>query len=118
MNINDYANDVGKSVEEIMSLCDDLGIKYEDENSFLADDDIIMLDNNLTPDESDDASEVTEEELTEEEMIEDEEDDIAEELAKNTNIDLDNSQKFEKVKKKVTNKENKANFLKERKKKL
>ena len=114
MNLNDYANDIGKSVEEVMSLCDSLGIKYEDENSFLADDDIIMLDNNLPPDESDD--ETVEDYSEEEELIEEDEDDIAEELAKNTKIDLDNSQKFEKVKKKQVNKENKTNFLKERKK--
>ena len=114
MNLNDYANDIGKSVEEVMSLCDSLGIKYEDENSFLADDDIIMLDNNLPPDESDE--ETVEDYSDEEELIEEDEDDIAEELAKNTKIDLDNSQKFEKVKKKQVNKENKTNFLKERKK--
>ena len=116
MNLNDYANDIGKSVEEVMSLCDSLGIKYEDENSFLADDDIIILDNNLPPDESDE--ETIEDYSDEEELIEEDEDedDIAEELAKNTKIDLDNSQKFEKVKKKQVNKENKTNFLKERKK--
>ncbi len=114
MNLNDYANDIGKSVEEVMSLCDSLGIKYEDENSFLSDDDIIMLDNNLPPDESDE--ETVEDYSDEDELIEEDEDDIAEELAKNTKIDLDNSQKFEKVKKKQANKENKTNFLKERKK--
>ena len=108
MNINDYANDIGKSKEEVMALCDSLDIKYKDENTILTDEDIIMLDNNITPND--------EEEISEEQLIEDEADDIAEELAKNTNIDLDNSQKFEKVKKKTTNKENKTNFLKERKK--
>lgn len=107
MNLNDYANDIGKTVEEVMSLCDSLGIKYKDAETILTDDDIIMLDNNLTPDDSD---------VSEEQLIKEEEEDIAEELAKNTKIDLDNSQRFEKVKKKTTNKENKSNFLKERKK--
>ena len=111
MNLNDYANDIGKTVEEVMSLCDSLGIEYKDAETILSDDDIIMLDNNLPPDDGDEVTEVSEEQL-----IEEEQDDIAEELAKNTKIDLDNSQKFEKVKKKQVNKENKTNFLKERKK--
>ena len=111
MNLNDYASDIGKTVEEVMSLCDSLGIEYKDAETILSDDDIIMLDNNLPPDDGDEVTEVSEEQL-----IEEEQEDIAEELAKNTKIDLDNSQKFEKVKKKQVNKENKTNFLKERKK--
>ena len=108
MNLNDYASDIGKTVEEVMSLCDSLGIEYKDAETILSDDDIIMLDNNLPPDDGDEVTEVSEEQL-----IEEEQEDIAEELAKNTKIDLDNSQKFEKVKKKQVNKENKTNFLKE-----
>jgi len=110
MNIKDYASDVGKTVDEIIALCDNLGIKYEDEETILNDEDIIVLDNNLTPDDEE-ASNDTEEETFDEEV-----EDKAEELAQNTKYDLDNNQKFEKVKKKVVGKENKTNFLKERKK--
>ena len=111
MNLKDYANAIGKTVEEVMSLCDSLDINYKDENSFLTDDDIIILDNNLTPDNEEDIEEVSEEQL-----IKEEEEDNAEELAKETKFDIDNVEKFEKVKKKTTNKENKTAFMKERKK--
>ncbi len=109
MNIKDYAKDVNKEVSEILSLCDTLDIKYEDEESILTEDQIIELDNNLTYEE---------EELTEvnEEDLEEEVEDKAEELAQNTKIDLDNNKKIEKVQKKSVNKENKEKFVKERKK--
>ena len=110
MNIKDYASDVGKTVDEIIALCDNLGIKYEDEETILNDEDIIVLDNNLTPDDEEVSNE------SEEETFDEEVEDKAEELAQNTKYDLDNNQKFEKVKKKVVSKENKTNFLKERKK--
>ena len=110
MNIKDYASDVGKTVDEIIALCDNLGIKYEDEETILNDEDIIVLDNNLTPDDEETSND------TEEETFDEEVEDKAEELAQNTKYDLDNNQKFEKVKKKVVSKENKTNFLKERKK--
>ena len=106
MLVKDYAQDVNKTVEEIIELCKDLGIEVEDENTLLDDEKIILLDNNI-----DDSEEETNE-LTEEEEVED----TAEELAQETKFDLDNNKTFEKVKKKTTNKENKKEFLKERKK--
>ena len=106
MLVKDYAQDVNKTVEEIIELCKDLGIEVEDENTLLDDENIILLDNNI-----DDSEEETNE-LTEEEEVED----TAEELAQETKFDLDNNKTFEKVKKKTTNKENKKEFLKERKK--
>ena len=47
MSIEDYAQDVGKSVEEILSLCDRLGIAYKDSNTMLDDTAIILLDNKI-----------------------------------------------------------------------
>ena len=44
MSILEYAQDVNKSVEEIFRLCDRLGIKYDDENTDLSEDDIVLLD--------------------------------------------------------------------------
>ena len=105
MTVKDYALDVDKTVEEIIELCNSLGIKVEDENTILDDENIILLDNNIDSDSED-------VELTEEEEVED----TAEELAQETKFDLDNNKTFEKVKKKTTNKENKKEFLKERKK--
>ena len=60
MSLLDYANDVGKSLEEIMALCDRLGIEYTDEESLLDDVSITILDNSL-------------EDLTEEETLNTEE---------------------------------------------
>ena len=105
MTVKDYALDVDKTVEEIIELCNSLGIKVEDENTILDDEIIILLDNNIDSDSED-------VELTEEEEVED----TAEELAQDTKYDLDNNNNFEKVKKKTTTKENKKEFLKERKK--
>ena len=113
MTIKDYANDVGRTVEEIKALCDSLDIKYEDENTPLDDMDIVVLDNNLPEDEEDTTSNdvVEDYDYINEEEVEDK----AEELAQNTKFDLDNTKKIEKVKKKQTNKENKKEFLSERK---
>lgn len=115
MNIEDYALDVGKTVEEIKALCDKIGIEYKDETTPLDETDIILLDNELQDQE--DYIEGDFEDL-ESKSYEDEVMDKAEELALNTKIDLDNSTSFEKVKprsqKKVDNK--KSDFFKERKK--
>ena len=119
MSIEDYAQDVGKSVEEILSLCDRLGIAYKDSNTMLDDTAIILLDNKIQ--EEDNEPEVNfEEEVYEDELYEDEKaDEVAEELAYNTKIDLDNTESFTKVKKNNQPKKtdnNKKDFLKERKK--
>ena len=37
MNLEDYALDVGKSIEEIMKLCDKLDIPYQDATTTLTD---------------------------------------------------------------------------------
>jgi len=114
MTLEDYANDVSKTVEEIMALCDKIGISYDDKDTLLDDISITLLDNELQDAEDyveGDVEEKEEQEL-EEEVI-----DKAEELAISTNIDLDNTESFTKVKpKKSTNTDNKKDFLKERKK--
>ena len=42
MSIEDYAQDVGKTVEEILSLCDKLGIANNDSNTMIDDTAIIL----------------------------------------------------------------------------
>ena len=110
MSLIDYANDVNLDVEKIKQLCDKLGITYEDDNTLLNDYDIVMLDKeveNINVDEDSLEDELSDEEVT----------DIAEELAQQSNIDLENQKSFEKVKSKVVKKqEAKNNFAKERKK--
>ena len=119
MNLEDYALDVGKSIEEIMKLCDQLDIPYQDATTTLTDEEIILLDNQIQ-----DSEDYVEGDISMDEDYEDEEEviDKAEELAKHTKFDLENTQSFEKVKPKKSNKventnnTNKKDFLKERKK--
>ena len=116
MTLEDYALDVNKSIEEIMKMCDKIGISYQDEQSLLSDEDIILLDNDIQ--DSEDYVEGDLDEYEEEQLLDEEVTDKAEELAKNTKFDLDNSASFEKVKPKTSKKveNNKKDFLKERKK--
>ena len=51
MTLEEYAQDVGKTVEEIKALCDKVGINYEDENSLLDDISITLLDNEMQDEE-------------------------------------------------------------------
>ena len=117
MTLEEYANDVEKTVEEIMELCDKLGIDYQDKDTLLDDTSIVLLDNNINEEEPDD-EEVDSEEN--EELEEDEElDEKAEELALDTKYNIDdNSENFTKVKKvqKQNTNTNNKDFLKERKK--
>ncbi len=115
MSLNDYAQDVGKTVEEIKALCDKIGIVYQDENSMIDETSIILLDNEMQDEE--DYIEGDIENLEERRLLEEVED-KAEELAFSTKIDLDDTTSFTKVKPKQVKKNdnNKKDFLKERKK--
>ena len=114
MTIEDYALDVGKTIDEIKALCDKIGINYKDEKTPLDETDIILLDNELQDAEDYVTGDI---EDLEEKILDEEVSDKAEMLAMNTKFDLDNGTKFEKVKSKQAKKtENKKDFLKERKK--
>ena len=115
MTLEDYANDVGKTIDEIKALCDKIGINYEDENTLLDDISITLLDNELQ--DSEDYVQGDVEDL-EEQRLEEEVNDIAEELAQDTKIDME-EQSFTKVKQNKQAKKTetvKKDFLKERKK--
>ena len=119
MTLEDYALDVNKSIEEIMEMCDKIGISYQDEQTLLSDEDIILLDNQIQDSEDYIEGDISLDEEDEEQLLEEEVTDKAEELAKNTKFDLDNETSFEKVKPKASKKQenvNKKDFLKERKK--
>ena len=115
MTIEDYALDVGKTIEEIKALCDKIGINYKDETTTLDETSIILLDNEMQDEEDYITGDI---EDLEEMRLEEEVTDKAEELAMNTKIDLDNTTSFTKVKPKASkkNENNKKDFLKERKK--
>lgn len=105
MSVLEYANDVNKSIEEIISLCNRLNINITDENTMLSEDDIIMLDNEI---ESNADSDEMDEDLLEEKV---------EKIIEQSNIDIDISNKKQKVKSKSERIEaSKNNFQKERKK--
>lgn len=111
MSLKDYALDVGLDLEKVKKMCDKIGISYDDEESLLSEDDIILLDNE-TQDEEDYISDNVSEYEEEIESIE-----KAEALAEAANIDLDNSENFEKVKNRSQkSKDAKKSFMKERKK--
>ncbi len=116
MTLEDYAVDTGKTVEEIMALCDKVGITYQDENTLLDDISITLLDNEMQDEE--DYIDDVDDEVKEEIRLKEEVEDKAEELAIGTKIDLEDSSSFTKVKPKRSNKTdtNKKDFLKERKK--
>lgn len=117
MSLIEYAGDVNKSIDEIKSLCDKMGIAYENEDSTLTEDDIILLDNEIQDQEDYISDDDSSNELTEDELDDEEVSEKAEALAEAANIDLDNQERFEKVKTKVVKKaEAKSNFIKERKK--
>ncbi len=103
MSILEYSIDVNSTVDKIFAMCDKLSIPYEDENTSLSEDDIVLLDN----------------ELQEQELIDEEEslDEKVDKIVSDANIDLDVPVKKEKVKTKVEIKnEAKKDFQKERKK--
>lgn len=114
MTLEDYANDVGLTIQEVQELCDKIGINYQDENTLLDDISITLLDNEMQDKEDYVEGDIDEEERRREEEVEDK----AEELAIDTKIDLDNQTSFTKVKqnKQAKKTDNKKDFLKERKK--
>ena len=95
MKVLEYANDVKRDVEYILRECKKLGIKVDNEDSLLSEDDIIMLDNSIMPLED---AEYDDEEL----------EDVVEEIISKTNIKVDDTIKSEKLTKKkdiVSNKD-------------
>ena len=76
MSVLEYANDVNKKVEFVLELCKKLDIKANNPDDMLADDDIILLDNEL---EKVDTNEDTEHDVIEDNM-DDFEDSYDEEL--------------------------------------
>ena len=45
MSVLEYANDVNKSVAEILKKCEELNIDVTNEDDLLSEDDIVILDN-------------------------------------------------------------------------
>ena len=104
MSVVEYANDVNKSVEEILKLCKNLDIKVSKKEDMLSDDDIIVLDNELANNSS-----LQEDEDMSLELFTDSYEKELEEITANTNS---------KKKKKVTPKKNDKNNYQKQKKEM
>lgn len=106
MSILEYASDVNKTVEEIFELCEKMKIKYTDEKSVLDEYEITVLDKEI-----EDLAGL--EPKDEEDVI----DEKVEKILNETNIRIDDDNKFEKILSKSERVETaKSNYKKERKK--
>ena len=109
MNVSEYASDVGKTVSEILKLCQRLNIEVSNDEDMLSDDDIIMLDNEIanSNEELEEAEEI-------EEIIDDFADSYEEELE-----EITSPVHTQRREKKVPNKkENNKNDFKEKRKEM
>ena len=109
MNVSEYASDVGKTVSEILKLCQRLNIEVSNDEDMLSDDDIIMLDNEIanSDEELEEAEEI-------EEIMEDFADSYEEELE-----EITSPVHTQRKEKKVPNKkENNKNDFKEKRKEM
>lgn len=109
MNVSEYASDVGKTVSEILKLCQRLNIEVSNDEDMLSDDDIIMLDNEIanSNEELEEAEEI-------EEIIDDFADSYEEELE-----EITSPVHTQRKEKKVPNKkENNKNDFKEKRKEM
>ncbi len=109
MNVSEYASDVGKTVSEILKLCQRLNIEVSNDEDMLSDDDIIMLDNEIA-----NSNEELEETEEIEEIIDDFADSYEEELE-----EITSPVHTQRKEKKVPNKkENNKNDFKEKRKEM
>lgn len=96
MSVLEYAEDINKTVSEVLKKCEELGINVKKEDDLLEEEDIINLDNAT---------------FDEEERL----DDMALEIAEQKNIEVDNTVKKQKLKKKTEFKSNKKELAQKKK---
>lgn len=109
MSVLDYAQDVGKSLEEILELCRKLGFVIENEETELDQDQITMLDTEIQLQEDI----VVEDKEPEVEIDSDEFFEKVESLAADTKLDVEHHKKKNKAKKDT--KQDNSKFLKDKK---
>lgn len=109
MSVLDYAQDVGKSLEEILELCRKLGFVIENEETELDQDQITMLDTEIQLQEDI----VVEDKEPEVEIDSDEFFEKVESLAADTKLDVEHHKK--KIKAKRDTKQDNSKFLKDKK---
>ena len=100
MSVKEYAEEINKTTEEILKKCKDLGIEVHTEDDLLDEEAIILLDNEVY--------------TSEDEIIED----IVEKIIEDEKIDVDNTVKKQKLKKKNTVVKNNKKELATKKKEM
>ena len=121
MSVLEYAEDVGKTVEEIIKLCSSLNINKTNEDDLLDQDEITMLDSEIAnvsveSDTTEEVEETNNDSFEENEYDDDELFDRVEELAQDTKIVTDKQKTKIKAKKQVNvEEENNEDFLKNKK---
>ncbi len=92
MSVFEYAEDIKKSVDEVLKKCDSLDILVNGENDLLDEDAIVMLDNAFASDTGIDENTEMDSFITQEEDI-----------ISISKEDVDNSENIKRIKKKVSN---------------
>lgn len=111
MTIKEYAEDISRSVEDIVKHMESLSMDTSDLGRVLSDDEIILLDNSFQ-DEEDYVETNPDEEMLNDYNL----DEKAEQIAYESNLTNDNLVKTSKVKKAKKQEKDKSNFKQERKK--
>ena len=112
MTIKEYAEDISKSVDDVVKHMERLAMDTSDLTRVLSDDEIILLDNSFQ-DEEDYVEDATDEEMINDFSL----DEKAEQIAYDSNLTDDKEIKVTKVKKNPSKNQNvKSDFKKERKK--
>ena len=110
MTIREYAEDVNRSVEDIVKHMESLSMDTSDLDRVLSDDEIILLDNSFQ-DEEDYVEDTPDEEMIKDFSL----DEKAEQIAYEANLTNDREIKTSKVKKTKKQDKDKSNFRQERK---
>ena len=111
MTIKEYAEDINRSVEDIVKHMESLAMDTSDLDRVLSDDEVILLDNSFQ-DEEDYVETNPDEEMLNDYNL----DEKAEQIAYESNLTDDNLVKTSKVKKAKKQEKDKSNFKQERKK--
>ena len=111
MTIKEYAEDINKSIEDVIKHMERLEMDTSDESRVLSDDEVILLDNSFQ-DEEDYVDTTLDEEMINDFSL----DEKAEQIAYDSNLTNDNEIKTSKVKKVKKQEKDKNNFKQERKK--
>ena len=111
MTIKEYAEDINRSVEDIVKHMESLAMDTSDLDRVLSDDEVILLDNSFQ-DEEDYVETNPDEEMLNDYNL----DEKAEQIAYESNLTNDNLVKTSKVKKAKKQEKDKSNFKQERKK--